>query len=64
MISEIKSRVISQEEFSTYAAPILMQMAGMARRAKKDFAAYLIEMAASDLLANQDTDQRTPSMKP
>jgi hypothetical protein len=40
----------NQEEFAKYAAPVLLQMASMARRAKKDFAGYLLEMAATELV--------------
>ena len=44
------STTLNQDEFATYAAPVLLQMAGMARRLKKDFASYLLEMAAAELV--------------
>jgi hypothetical protein len=50
IMSKVRSPEIqSQDEFAKYAAPVLLQMARMARRAKKDFASYLLEMAAAEL---------------
>ena len=37
------------DDSATYAAPVLLQIAGMARRSKRDFAGYLLEMAAAVL---------------
>lgn len=45
------------DDFANYAAPALIQMSGMARRAKREFAGYLMEMAAAELLQPQKREQ-------